>query len=563
MRFRYVCLLLPALWWCSPAVGQDIGAVGRQKPVAVSGGINLRGMFYDVQGIPARRQPFTYIFSGALDFQLFGFQVPLSFLLSEQERSFRQPFNQFGASPTYKWITLHAGYRNISFSPFTLDGFTMLGGGFELRPGKWHIGGMYGRLNRAVTANQVSGDLQPVAFTRKGAAGKIGYGTDTTNFQISFVKGKDDAASLDYQSLDSSYVTPAENLVVSAGGRVGFLKHFFVEAEGAVSVYTRNIETNTELDSVTNDLPSWLSDFITVNGSTEVSRALRAGIGYRVKTFGLSVQYRRIDPGYQSMGAYFFQNDVENYTINPMLLVWQGRLRLTGSIGIQRDNLLKQKQATARRVISSANASVAFTQRFGIDLSYSNYASSQNPTTVTFNDSVRVAQTTQNFSFTPHYFVTGRAVSHAVTASANYMLLNDFSLFSEQRDMNMTSTFLQYQVTFQSSGVSLLAGLNYTRMETVMLTAGNQGVTIGGGKTFFKNKLQLRLTNSILQNKQGAASHRLYTHGFTGSYRAGRHHAFSLNANYTNNLGNAQTQELGGYPRYRELRGEVAYNLSF
>jgi hypothetical protein len=169
----------------------------------------------------------------------------------------------------------------------------------------------------------------------------------------------------------------------------------------------------------------------------------------------------------------------------------------------------------------------------------------------------------KNYSFTPHYFVTNSTVSHAVTASVNYMLLNDFSLFSEQRDMNTTSAFLQYQVTFQTSGVSLLAGLNYTRMEMAQLTAGNQGVTIGGGKTFFKNKLQVRLTNSILQNKQGAATNQLYTHGLTGSYRAGRHHAFSLNANYTNNLGTAQTQELGGYPRYRELRGEVAYNLSF
>ena len=111
--------------------------------------------------------------------------------------------------------------------------------------------------------------------------------------------------------------------------------------------------------------------------------------------------------------------------------------------------------------------------------------------------------------------------------------------------------------------MSLSGGLNYTQLHTALLSSGNQGFTLGAGKSFLSNRMQVRLTNSFLQNKQGASTNMLYTHGFSGNYRAGKHHAFNLNMNYINNRGNAETLEQGGYPKYQELRGEVAYNLSF
>jgi hypothetical protein len=544
------------------AVGQSFDNLSDQKPFSVQGSINTRALFYSVKGIPARRQPFTYVVSGATDFNFYGFHVPVSFILSEQERSFRQPFNQFGLSPTYKWITLHGGYRNISFSPFTLDGYTMLGAGFELRPGKWHIGFMSGRLNRAVGANQVTGDLQPLSFSRKGIAGKVGYGNDTTNIMISFVKGKDDAKSINYKQ-DSLALAPAENLAFSVGGRIGFFKHFFIEAEAAASVYTKNTETAATIDTTIFAQQDVFASIMTINGSTELNKAIRAGFGYQHKTFGLSILYRRIDPEYQSMGAYFFQNDLENYTINPTLVLWKSRIRFNGSVGIQRDNLSGKKQQTSQRVISSANASVNFTQRFGIDFAYSNYATTQSPTAIQVNDSLRVAQTTQNFSFTPHYFIVNKAFSHVFTLSLNYMQLHDFSALNDQRNATAATGFFNYQITIVRTGVSVFTGLNYTSLETAQRNSGNRGVTIGGSKSFFNNRAQVRLTNSIIENEQGSASNVLYTHGLSGSYRAGKHHAFNLNLNYINNKGAAQVQEQGGYPAYQELRGEISYGLTF
>src|SRR5674536_8201 len=85
---------------------QNLEGLSKQKPVLLSGGLTARAIFYDANGIANRRQPFSYIFTGSPTISIFNsFTIPLSFTYSEQDRSFRQPFNQFGMSPYYKWIT--------------------------------------------------------------------------------------------------------------------------------------------------------------------------------------------------------------------------------------------------------------------------------------------------------------------------------------------------------------------------------------------------------------------------------------------------------------------------
>lgn len=553
-------ILLLGLAWQLKA--QNLETIKDQKPVTLHGNINARALFYNADGIPNRRQPFTYILSGSPTLSLYGVTLPFSFILTEQERSYRQPFNQFGVSPTYKWATAHLGYRNVSFSPYTLDGYTILGGGFELRPGKFYIGMMYGRLNRAVEANQATNNLQAVSFSRQGIAGKIGYGNDTTHIYLSFIKGKDDPTSIDYIK-DSAKITPAENLVLGIGGRLGFLRHFYVEADAGTSMYTKNTATTALLDLSEVSVPSWVSSAITVNATSEVNNAYRTALGFRNKRFGLNVQYRRIDPNFQSMGAYFFQNDLENYTVNPSAVLWKSKLRLSGSVGIQRDNLSGRKQATAKRVISSLSVSASLTKRFGVDLSYSNYATSQTPIAVRFRDSLKVAQTTQNFSVTPRYIVTNEKHSHVVVISWNYMLLNDFSVLSNQRNLNSTTAFANYQLSFLPSGWSLSAGITYGQLQASTTSSGNQGLTLGVGKNLLKNKMQVRLNNSFIQNVQRSVSNPMLTHNLSVSYKVTNHHSFGLNFYYLNNQGTSETAALGGYPRYTELRGDVNYNYTF
>ena len=104
---------------------QDFTNMQSQKPFIMTGSMEGRGTLYRSYGIEQRREPLSYLLNGSAAVSIYGLNIPFSVSYSDADRSFSQPFNQFGMSPTYKWITLHAGYRNIDYSPYTLGGHTM------------------------------------------------------------------------------------------------------------------------------------------------------------------------------------------------------------------------------------------------------------------------------------------------------------------------------------------------------------------------------------------------------------------------------------------------------
>jgi hypothetical protein len=166
------------LWasMATAALAQDLGTIGERDPVVVSGNASARIVGYTADGIRDRRSPFSYVLSGSINLDIYDLSLPFSFTFSEQNRSLSQPFNQFGASPRYEWATAHLGYRSLTFSPFTLAGYQMLGAGVELNPGKLRLGFIAGRLDRAVEEDTTLQGQVP-AYERTGFGGKLGYGT--------------------------------------------------------------------------------------------------------------------------------------------------------------------------------------------------------------------------------------------------------------------------------------------------------------------------------------------------------------------------------------------------
>src|SRR5664279_1859181 len=289
---------------------QNLEGLSSQKPVLLSGGLTARTIFYDANGIPNRRQPFSYIFTGSPTISIFNsFTIPISFTYSEQDRSFRQPFNQFGMSPYYKWITIHAGYRNINYSQFTLAGHTILGAGIELRQGIFRFGFITGRFNRATPVDTSSKSFQPFTYSNHGSAGKIGIGKGPDFFEVSMLKAKDDSSSVHPRPEFMGAVTPAENIVIGINGQLKFLKDFTFAIEAATSLYTRNLSNNTALnDSANKGVTKILGRFISTNSTTERYNAIQTSLGFHQKIFSAKLQYRRVDPDYKTMGAYFFNS---------------------------------------------------------------------------------------------------------------------------------------------------------------------------------------------------------------------------------------------------------------
>ncbi|WP_169719495.1 hypothetical protein [Olivibacter sitiensis] len=552
--------------WAGMANAQDFSNIGNQKPFGFNGGLEMRGIFYNASGIANRREPFTYLFSGSPTASIYSWSIPFSFTLSRDDRSFRQPFNQFGLSPTYKWLTIHAGYRNVTFSPYTLAGHTMLGGGFELNPGKFRLGFMYGRLNRATVIDTTTQSLAPFSFSRKGLAAKVGYGTASTYLDLHLLHAKDNSDSQpDFPLADEVNVLPAANSVVGYGAKVSLFSKIFLESDGALSVYTNDINSPITFDSIADGTLRRLGGLMDVNGTTEWFYAFSAGVGYKAKYYGLKANYRRVQPDFKSMGAYFFANDVENVTLSPQFALPNGKVRVNASVGIQKDNVNLQKEATNRRIIASGTVGAEFTERLGVDLMYSNFSNNQRPNTLRFADSLKIVQTTQTLSVMPRYTIVGERAMHMVMLSVNISSMNDYNGYfgdtAPSRDISTGQYLVNYSISLPQKRISLFSSLSHTALNSADNKTSYNGVSLGGNYSLESQKMKMGLNSSLMQGDANGNKSLIINGSANMSYVINKLQSIRFSFFLTrNNPGSVVT---GLSPAFTESRGELAYQFNF
>jgi len=562
----FTCLLITCGTIVSPLRGQDLSQLKDQRPLGFNGGLELRGIYYNADGIANRREPFTYLLSGSPTLSLYGWSIPFSFMVSKDERSFRQPFNQFGMSPTYKWITLHAGYRNVTFSPYTLAGHTMLGGGFEINPGKLRAGFMYGRLNRATVIDTATQSLVPFSFSRKGMAAKLGYGTAANYFDLNFLHAKDDSTSGPGIPLhDSTRMLAAANTVLGYSMKFLLFKKISIESDGAASIYTRDLNSPITFDSIADPMLKRLKGLLDVNGSTEWFLAFNAGIGYREKNYGVKMNYRRIEPDFKTMGAYFFANDVENLTINPNFTLPNGKLRVNVSLGIQQDNVNLQKEATTKRIIGAGTIGAEFTDQLGVDINYSNFSNNQRPNTLRFADSLKIVQTTQTLNVMPRYTVVGERMVHLVMLSVNLSGMKDYNSYFEQdatnRDIHTSQYLLNYNISFPAKLLNVFASVSHTAMEGAGTETSYKGITLGSNYNLARQQLKAGVNASLMQGKTTAGKSMIINGSLNLNYRINGWQSIRASFFLTNN--NPGSVVTGINPAFTETRGELAYQINF
>lgn len=562
---NHLAVVLTLLLIGSAASAQDLSSLGQTEPVKFSGAVELRGTLYRMDGLPARREPFSWLLVGSPTLALYGVSIPMSFVVSEQERAFRQPFNQFGLSPTYRWATVHLGYRNVNFSPYTLGGHTMLGGGFELRPGLLRIGFMAGRLNRATVVDTTRQALVPYSFTRRGFAAKVGVGSESNYFDLSFLKAADDSTTIpDGVGAYEYPVSPAANSVLGYQLRLTLLRHFTLESDGAASVFTRDVNSPIALDSLDEPVLDRLQGFMPLNATSELNAAASVSLGYLRQGNGLKVAYKRIDPEFKSMGTYFFNSDLESWTLMPSAVLFKNAVRLNGSLGFQRDNIQNQKEASNRRVIGALNASMQFSPQFGLDLMYSNFSNDQKARTERFADSLRIVQTTQTLGVMPRFLWATAELQHVVSASANVSRLDDFNNYlgegAQRNSIATRQAYVHYSVTFVPRQLTVYVGANRTALRSDAFDDLYQGVNAGANVRLFESALDVGVMVSFTQNRGESTKANILNTSLNASYRFSKHQRVRLGMFLTNNAPAAASPLVR---RFTESRAELSYQLNF
>ncbi|MBO0952971.1 hypothetical protein [Fibrella forsythiae] len=584
MKTALFTLVFWFYWWVAcPCLGQapppEKSPALLANYVKVSGGLNAYAGFYTANGIEARNQTAPFGLSGQVTISLpQGISIPITAVLGNQGASFsvRQPFNQFGISPTYKWLTVHGGYRNVTFSPFTLAGHTFLGGGVEANPGKLRLGAVYGKFNNAISGTLADANVLP-SYGRRGYAVKLGYGKPGNYIDLTMLRAQDDSSSIaSVPESATQTVKPAENLVVGLSSRLLIVKYFTVEIDAALSAYTRDLRAGTVDAEGRNPVVRLFGKLYTPRLSTQLTQAVQASVGYRDSWGSVKLQYKRIDPNFQTMGAYYFQSDIESYAIAPTVNLLQSKLRITGSYGVQFDNLANSRSVRTGRTIGSLLISYNPATKFGFDLQLSNYGISQQAGLRPVIDTLRLAQ--NNFSATANlrYTLQKEDVVQSFNLTTTYQQLSDLNqrtaAQTENKNLNVNLSYFYQQTT---TGWGLTGMLTYTQTNLpVAATLGlpdstgvgssvNTGIvrfygpTLGANQAFFGRKLTTSLTASYLVNQQMGVTGKVLTASLSGTYQVAKRQTLNATLYYLNTDTGIQAQ------RFNELRGNLGYGISF
>ncbi|MCC7439947.1 MAG: hypothetical protein IT211_15790 [Armatimonadetes bacterium] len=558
MRISLWLALWVFLGGFSSVVAQDVETVASAPVFTLNGSISASMAAYNASGIPDRQTPFTWLLSGSLTPTIKSVAIPLSFVVSERERSFRQAFNIVGISPKYQWATVHAGYRSLQFSRYTLAGVQFLGGGFELAPANFKVAAMYGRLQRAVEPDSTQQYVQP-AYQRMGYAAQAGYAQGPWKVMLNFLQAKDDSASLKNLRGESA-IKPQQNSVVAMELGAPIVPGILTfTAEGAMSVVTTDLRSPDILPE-NSDVPALLRGLQPLKTSTRSTAGMRAGLNANFSKWGVRLNYERLDPGFASFGAYYFTTDVENYTIAPRLRL--GTVNISGSIGLQRDNLENQKPTTTNRLIGSGNLDWVASQAFGINLSYTNYSTNQAAGQRALNDTIAIRNVTRSATVSPRLtFQEDTTRTHSITAMASYQDYTDLNAFTRQFSENSSITgTLGYTVSFVPS--ALTCGVALSGAQSDFSGGSNQtlGVSLNGGIALMKNTLSLNSTITFSQtNTTGLSESKatVFNENLSVSYRLTDADNLSLSGYAT------QVQASGQQPAFTETQATLSYSRSF
>lgn len=540
-------------------VANDIGTINR-KSLKLSGGLNLGANYYNVSGISARQDELQYRLNANLNLSLLGINAPFSLHFSDGNQAFNLPSYTFaGISPSYKWARLHLGARNLNFSRYTLAGINFEGAGVELTPGKFYAAGMYGRLRRAQLSDLNSlQDLDPI-YKRMGWGAKVGYGSGRDKVHLSLFSAWDDESSIPTPAQLS--ITPTENLVGSVAFSKSLGKRLTAEGEWAQSA----TNTDTQLSDLSEEMPnSWANSLglLAPNASYATGDALRGGLNYTGRGYSLGAQYERIDRAFRTLGALFFNSDVENITARLSTNLFKNKINLSTNVGIERNNLDDEEKTATRRLVYSMNAGFYPDNNFSINASYSNFENTTKLRSLVdpLNniDSVFLSQLTQTAGLSATYQLQeGRSLTFIGSYQTANSIVED--MVREEELTTFYNAMLLYNMQLAESGFSLNASFNFNQTELALGSTQTLSPSLGITKNFAEQKLRTDLRSTFNRIRQGDNQTNSVLTLLGGlSYSLVSGHTLSSRLYWIKRLNDTEM-----LPAFSEFRGGLTYGFQF
>lgn len=531
LLFRYL-LLLTLVGQAFAVEAQDLGSIGKEKPVRLNGSLSLMGgpYFYSGDGTP-RNEPFWWNTNGSLTLSLYGWQVPVSFNVGSQQRTWTQPFNRYGMSPYYKWAKLHLGYRSIRFNPYTMAGVQFFGAGVELEPKGFRFAAFYGRFNKPVAQDTLAAIAPRPAYERTGYGVKVGVGSRRNYFDLMLFRAADDTTSIPSVVSTDLANAPKENVALGVSSKLSFGRRVTWQFDLGASAMNEDVRAMEIMDT---DVPANVRGIFNPRLGAKLLFAGNTSLTYSYKAFSLRGEVRQVDPDYRSLGAYYQAADLRAITMAPSIRLWKNKVRLGGSYGQQEDNLSGRKMATSVRRIGSANISWNPSRTYGMDVNFSNYGIAQEAGLRVLSDTFRVAQVNRTIGLSQRYMRTDAHRTLTVSLTAGLQQLQDLNPYntyaSTENEVFYGNLFISR--TRNADNLSVNGGFNFSRNATAISEHMLLGPSVGLSRTMAKQKLSasfMAAWNMALQDGRNAG-HTVNANS-TLQYRLSPMHRFQLSVN--------------------------------
>jgi hypothetical protein len=576
MQKLYILLFFFVLAF-SNTFSQQLEQIGKEKqPLKINGGISTNHVFYTASNIEQRREPYNYFITGNLNADLYGFSVPLTFSISNQNTSFQQPFNQFSLSPSYKWVKSYIGWSSMSFSNYTLAGHLFNGVGVDLTPeGIVQVSAMYGRLQKAVPLNRDTAFLdnnlsinQP-AFKRMGTGVKTTFKYKKDQVDLILFRAWEDPNSIGFVP-DSLQLRPQDNLVLSINVQKSLFDVLKISTEFASSAITRDRRV-----AEPNEIPNFygnLGGFFRANASTTVYHAFKSSLSYQHSKFTLGANYERIEPEYRTLGAYFFNNDLENITGSFSTRLFRQKVQFSSNLGVQRNDLRNEKISKMNRVVGSANVSAAISSKVNLTTSYSNFQTFTNIRSnfITINqgsafdnlDTLNYRQISQNATLNGSYQITSSSKqSQMFSANIVYQTSSDEQGGVSRNGGKFYNFNVSYNYNFNPQQLGITFSINANKNEVETGNSSTFGPTIGISKPTLKKQLKNSFSVSLNNAYQeGLLGNSILNLRYTTSYMLVKKHNFNLSLVA---LRRTQPLSINAPKAFNEFTATFGYSYNF
>ncbi len=545
-----------------------------KNPFKISGGVSANSVFYG-SNIRRNRAPFTYFLNGNLNLGFYRWSIPISYSFTNQgsQLDYQVPFkfNRLSLTPKYKWVKAYIGDANMSFSPYTFNGLLFTGGGLELTPDiPLKLSLMTGRLNKAIEDDGNPNTLP--SYKRMGYGAKIRWEKEKYKLGLIGFYAKDKISSVK-NAPDEKGVLPQENLVLSMTGSFKLYKNIEVFGEYANTAIVNDLRSSKK-GMVRRGVAS---KFLLGNSSMETYSAYKTGVNLTIKKVVIGIQYERIDPEYKTLGAYYFNNDFENITLNTSLTMFKDKLALSGNIGRQRDNLKHQKIKQTSRWVGALNANLKASEKLMLSANYSNFTMFTNQQLNQFNninnnplivqqpkDSIDYKQISQNININVNYVLSNskeKTQNINLNYSLNDMVNKENNIVRKGGLSRFHNANINYTLGFPQKKINIATSFNFTHTYASSKTSMIWGPGVNVTKSFLKeDKLKANLGLSFNHSGSQQTSTNVTNLRVGANYTPWKKHNFNLNVVqlFRRNI-NQETKT----PSLNETNCTIGYNYSF